>query len=1206
MAKTPTTKVRGITIEIDADLTGLTKEFKNITGQVNRLKSNIGALTKEINDNTSFSGLGRKFEDITLRHNLMEQEVERVTEKIKQEETALSKLAEQDQTPKVIEQQQALQTQIALDRAELEKLKSTLEEWGSVVHQKFDAVGDAFISFGEQAYNTGRTLNARVTQPIYRLGQQAYESAADVESAMDKVASVSLDATEEELAALREQAINLSSDSKFSATEAADALYYMGLAGYKASEMSAALPDVLNLAAAGDMDLARASDIVTDYLTAFGMSADESTRMVDVMTKTMINSNTDVDKLGESFKYVAPVAGALGYSVEDVSFALGLMANNGIKASQAGTTLRMFMQRLAKPTAEVEEAMDKLNISLEDGEGNMKPFRQILDELRASFSGSKIPMADMQAQMAELDAAFEEGSITEEEYTEGMEDLMEAAYGVKGAEKAKYGAILAGTRGMSGILAIVNTTEDEYNELSDAINGTATAQEVAAGMMDNAQGDMARMKHAIENLGISIGDTVIPYVRQFVDKIQNLVEKFRSLNPETQALIIKITGIVAAIGPALMTIGLLSEGIGGILKGIGSAIDLASKIPTAISGIVTIVQSVGTAISGVISFVMANPWMLAVAAAVAAAATVAKAVHEVSEQVKEEAEAQRQELYGLSDEHVELANKIKESYSAYQHQREERRETANSIDAEIGYYQDLIDELDRLVDENGHVREGYEDRVDFITSELSEAFDIEIDYNGKLITDYQNIQSELQGTIDKMRQEAILEAGRERYKEAIENQRTAYENYAEAASALAEQQEKVATAEEALLEYAKTFPDYNEQAVEQLKADDEAYQALLADYNLATEAEATLQTAMEQSWEVYADSIRQQKLYSDAVRATAHGTSKEAEEALDKLLYDFKTYDTSTREQLQSQLDYYSELYEQSQKDIENGVAGVTQATVDGYRDMADLAQKELNRYDGIVDTASDKAVDSVESAADKIRAVDFAGPGSENMDDYVEGVERRRSNVTGATTDVAQQAAQGARQVDYRGPGSDNMQNYATGISSGKKSVSDAVSNVVSTAEGIMSGASAISSGADFVAGFVNGINNNKWRISEAVGGMANTASKTLNNKLLIKSPSRVTEKSGGFFDEGFVVGVEKNTKGVISSVEALSEDVVAAFAPRPEMDVGYSGIAAGNNTRAVSSWINNITINQQPGEDAEALTDRVMDRLYREIYQRQAVVGL
>lgn len=233
--------------------------------------------------------------------------------------------------------------------------------------------------------------------------------------------------------------------------------------GWKTNDMISGIAGIMNLAAASGEDLALVSDICTDALTAFGLQASESGHFADVLAAASSNANTNVSMLGESFKYVAPVAGALGYSVEDISVALGLMANSGIKASQAGTSLRSMLSRMTKPTDAVSAAMSELGISLTNSEGNMKSFNEIMLDMRKGFS-----------------------NLTAD-------------------QKANYAAILGGQEAMSGLLAIVNSSDADFNKLSEAINNAdGAAEKMAKTTNDNLIGQITTLKNRIKTLGISI------------------------------------------------------------------------------------------------------------------------------------------------------------------------------------------------------------------------------------------------------------------------------------------------------------------------------------------------------------------------------------------------------------------------------------------------------------------------------------------------------------------------------------------------------------------------------------------------------------------------------------------------------------------------------------------------------------------------------
>ena len=283
------------------------------------------------------------------------------------------------------------------------------------------------------------------------------------------------------------------------------------------------------LAGATGEDLAQTSDIVTDSLSAFGLKAKDTNRFVNVLAKTASSSNTDVGKMGESFKYVAPAAGALGYSVEDTAKALGLMANSGIKASQAGTSLNSWLTRMAKPTKESQAAMDKLGISLTDKKGKMKSFGQITKETRTAFAG-----------------------LTK-------------------SEKAQYAAMLAGKTGMSGLLAVVNSSDKDFNKLSKSIdNSSGAAKKMYDVANNNLKGGITVLKSTIESIAITFGQKLMPIVKKGTNYIQKLANKFNSLSDSQVETIIKTTAIVAVVGPAITIFGGLVTKIGTTISMFGT------------------------------------------------------------------------------------------------------------------------------------------------------------------------------------------------------------------------------------------------------------------------------------------------------------------------------------------------------------------------------------------------------------------------------------------------------------------------------------------------------------------------------------------------------------------------------------------------------------------------------------------------------------
>lgn len=353
--------------------------------------------------------------------------------------------------------------------------------------KSLDQASSKLGKIGASFEKIGSSLTKNVTVPIVTGIGAAVKTAADFDEQMSKVQAIS-GANADEFDTLRNKAREMGEQTKFSATEAGEAFEYMAMAGWKSEDMLNGIEGIMNLAAASGEDLGTTSDIVTDALTAFGMSTNEAGRFADILAATAANANTNVSMMGQSFKYVAPVAGSLGYSAEDVAIALGLMANSGIKADMAGTSLRNMFQRMAKPTKESDMAMQRLGITLADNEGNMYSFREIMDQLRKSFSEINMSAEDYDKALDELDQQLEDGTITQKKYDSALEELNKQAFGAEGAEKARAAAMLGGTRAMSGLLAIANASTDDFNKLANAIDYSSynisgmTDEMIAAGI----------------------------------------------------------------------------------------------------------------------------------------------------------------------------------------------------------------------------------------------------------------------------------------------------------------------------------------------------------------------------------------------------------------------------------------------------------------------------------------------------------------------------------------------------------------------------------------------------------------------------------------------------------------------------------------------------------------------------------------------------
>lgn len=481
----------------------------------------------------------------------------------------------------------------AIDKASaiFDKLRGNVEQFKN----ETEGMGASLQSVGNTMQSTGKLMTATLTMPIVGLGTAAVKTTADFDTAMSQVAAVS-GATGDELDALREKAREMGAKTKFSASEAAEAMNYMAMAGWKTSDMLEGIEGIMNLAAASGENLGTTSDIVTDALTAFGMTAADSAHFADILAAASSNANTNVSMMGETFKYCAPVAGALGFSAEDTAEAIGLMANSGIKASQAGTSLRMIMTQMTGTLEFSSEKMGDIAVATQNADGSMRDLDDILADCRVAFAG-----------MSE-------------------------------AEQASNAQAVFGKNAMSGWLAIMNAAPADIEKLNSAIAGCSdsidgyngSAEQMAAVMQDNLEGQLTILKSQLQELAISFGEFLVPVVRDAVGIMQQVIDKFNSLSPETKETIVRIAAIAAALGPLLI--------IGGkLVSGIGTLITVGSKVGSLVSGIgssaaaaAAPVSSAGTAVgsltSNALGFIALGAGILLAAAGLALLAQSAIAI----------------------------------------------------------------------------------------------------------------------------------------------------------------------------------------------------------------------------------------------------------------------------------------------------------------------------------------------------------------------------------------------------------------------------------------------------------------------------------------------------------------------------------------------------------------------------------------------------
>lgn len=553
MAKT-LIEIRAETSQYQQAMRQAAAEMKNLTAQhslaaaqaklsgsaQDALRARVTELTSKIDvqkgivqqNGQQYDNLKQKLELQKTAHDQLKTKVEAA--KKAYEDSAKATGEDSEETQKLKAEYEKLSSQLSTSESQITKTETAITKQEAAVNQSKAALAEMeaelknvnaelarapFDEYAAKAEKVGGTLTSvgqkllPLSTGIAGLGVAAVKTTADFDSEMSKVSAIS-GATGTDLDKLRGKAREMGAKTKFSASEAAQGMQYMAMAGWKTQDMMDGLEGIMNLAAASGEDLASTSDIVTDALTAFGLSAKDSSHFSDILAAASSNANTNVSMMGETFKYAAPVLGSLGYTAEDAALAIGLMANAGIKSSQAGTSLRGAITNLAKPTDTVAAAMDKYGISLTDSSGKMLSLRELMEQLRQKLGG------------------------------------------LSEAEQAQAAAALFGKEAMSGMLAIINGSDKDFEKLAGAIdNCDGSSEKMANTMNDNLQGQITILMSQLQELAISFGEILMPKIRDIVTHIQNFVDKLNAMDEGQKETILRIGMFVAALAPMLMGLG---------------------------------------------------------------------------------------------------------------------------------------------------------------------------------------------------------------------------------------------------------------------------------------------------------------------------------------------------------------------------------------------------------------------------------------------------------------------------------------------------------------------------------------------------------------------------------------------------------------------------------------------------------------------------
>ena len=947
----------------------------SFTIDVNNLKAGLKTANKLIRESQSeFKAAAAGLENWSKSEQGLNAKIKSLNDIIPQQEKKVEALKKQYQ--KLVDEGMDEASDRAIDlRTQINREEAALESNKAELNKQTKALDELGKETDDVAEKTDKTTGsftvmkgalASLVADGFRMAiSKAKEFATAIvevgtsfDDSMAKVAAVS-GATAQEIEMLRDKAKEMGSSTKFTASEAAEAFNYMAMAGWKTEQMISGIDGILNLAAASGSDLATTSDIVTDALTAMGYAAEDAGRLADVMAAASSNANTNVEMMGQTFQYAAPIVGALGYTMEDTAVAIGLMANAGIKADKAGTALRSVLTRLSAPPKECADAMDALGISITDESGKMKSLDTIMRELQKSFS-----------------------NLSETEQTANAKAL-------------------AGQEAMSGLLAIVNAAPADFDKLTDAVkNSDGAAENMANTMLDTLGGDMTILKSQIEGVQLTIFEKLSPTLRSAVKDAQNFVSKvdWDKFGHKVGDVITEIAktaksfakNVLPTLGAALKVAGKALKFVVDNFKWLAPAVltaVTAFKAFKAAMAITTAIVAAKTAVAGLTAGVglatkaqaawnavmAANP----IGAVITAVALLAGGIAILANKQK----SAKETTAALTKEQKSLIQANKEATQSYKDLNDATVKEAENQVANVNYLQNsLLPELENLIDANGQIKAGEEARAQFILGQLNDALGTEYNKLSDIVDANGKIKDAIYEVIKAKKAQIYLEAYEEKYKTALKEKDAAEMQNAKTLVEIAKKQE----------EYNKAVKEFNEihnSRIDTGNAFTDFFANFLSDYTSENEKKAkqnvdATKKALDELNQSYAQSNALIKgyyndidSYQTASTAFLNGEVDKTVDILSKYGAGFKTAESvvaKTEEEKKKILEdqvLYTEVtyrlleedYKQHEKTMTDEQKKAAKARLESAKKQADDAKTEFQKVGGNITKGMAKGAEDEE-----------------------------------------------------------------------------------------------------------------------------------------------------------------------------------------------------------------------------------------------------
>lgn len=823
--------IKGLTIQIGADTLGLDKALRGIESAGKKATSELREVKNSLKTAPDSAVLWKQ------KQELLNTALENSRKKLELLENAQSQVNKKFEKGEIgAEQYRAFQRETEYARAAVEKYEAGLKDANAKVKElgnESSDTADDVKELGEKADHTASggisamtvALGNLIADGIKKAGSElkdftkdVIQTGADFEAAMSNVAAIS-GADKAELEQLTSKAEKMGATTKFTAKESADAFQYMAMAGWKTNDMLNGIEGIMSLAAASGENLATTSDIVTDALTAFNLTADKSGHFADVLAAASSNANTNVAMMGETFKYVAPIAGTLNFSVEDTAEAIGIMANNGIKSSQAGTSLRAIFTAMTDTSEKAYSAFKELNVETINADGSMRGLNEILSDLRTSWQG-----------------------LTD-------------------AEQADYAQRIAGKTAMSGFLSLVNAAPDDINKLSDAIrNCDGAASNMSTTMVDNLQGDMTILGSAVDGMKISLSKKLNPALRDVTQYVTAKMPEIEKVLEKVGGKAIKVLDFSVKNLPK--AVDFLKKSMP-VIKGVGTAF-LTWKIAEKAKSLGDFngkIKDSGGLLKNITGMISGNPFgALSVGVGIATTAI---------DLFKDKVKVGKSELQKFTEEQETYRKKVDETIESTKSMIAETDKEAAAVDLEFDKVEKLWKELDKLTDSNGHVKDGQQDHAQYILNELNGALGTEYTMIGDQIQQYDTLKDSIQSVIDKKRAERLLSVYQQNEAQLIQQQSDARKEMQEQQVQIDDKQAEYDVLKTKTLSYLDdngNITDFNayDEAVRQMNSKLVELSQLKASYEKTVES--FMQATAELNKNAEAERLIMEGKYDDAIR----------------------------------------------------------------------------------------------------------------------------------------------------------------------------------------------------------------------------------------------------------------------------------------------------------------------------------------------------